>query len=70
MPAVDQKRGLKDLVQYIRNTEQVVGGRAALVAHNGLSFDLPVLVKSMERHDLMNEIAEGKLFFVDSLNVI
>ena len=70
LPAVEQQSGLQGFIDYLNGIEQASGRRVALVAHNGLSFDFPVLFKSLERHGLMETFGEIKLLFVDSLKII
>ena len=70
LPAVEQQSGLKGFIDYLYGIEQVSGRRVALVAHNGFSFDFPVLFKSLERYGLMETFGEIKLLFVDSLKII
>ena len=70
LPAVEQQSGLKGFIDYLNGIEQASGRRVALVAHNGFSFDFPVLFKSLERNGLMETFGEIKLLFVDSLKII
>lgn len=70
LPALQQKTGLRKLVNYIKATEQASGGTVVLVAHNGFNFDFPVLLNALERHRLINTLAEVKLLLLDSLKLI
>ena len=74
LAAVHQETGLRKLVHYIKVTEQASLRTVVLIAHNGFSFDFPVLLNSLQGHSLMakfsKKFAEVKLLFLDSLKLI
>jgi len=70
LPAVEQQSGWKDSLEYVKAIEQAGGGCAAFIAANGFNFDFPVLFKSLESNGLMEEFAEMKLLFLDSLKIV
>lgn len=41
-----------------------------LIAHNGESFDFPVLMNSLKKHSLLDRARTISLYFLDSLPIL
>ena len=70
LPAKDQETGLRNIVNHLVAAVEAGEKTVVLVAHNGLSFDFPVLLHALERQGLMDQFSKENFLFLDSLKLI